>query len=269
MQKPEIHKTINNELKLLFDWLCANRLSLNVAKTEFIIFRPPRKKLHKRVYLKLNGVKIFESTKIKYLGVILDNKLSWKHHISELSKKLNRAVGMTYKIRDNSTPEVLRSLYYSLFNSHLSYGIPAWGNSNSIYTNKLLLIQKKIVRAISFADYSAPTKPLFKQLNILRFNDLFKAQIASLMWDFDNDNLPDNLNSLFTRRTEVHSRNLRNTQNNRLYTSSLTNTNYGSNSFSQIGSLLLNELKDLDIFTSSTNKITFMKKYKQMLIDAY
>ena len=104
----KIHKTINNELKLLFDWLCANRLSLNVAKTEFIIFRPPRKKLHKRVYLKLNGVKIFESTKIKYLGVILDNKLSWKHHISELSKKLNRAVGMTYKIRDNSTPEVLR-----------------------------------------------------------------------------------------------------------------------------------------------------------------
>ena len=173
----KIHKVINNELKLLFDWLCANRLSLNVAKTEFIIFRPPRKKLEKRIYLTLNGVKLYESPKIKYLGIILDNRLTWKHHIHELSKKLNRAVGMIYKIRDNCTRSVLRSLYFSLFNSHLSYGIPVWGKS--IYSHKLLLIQKKIVRAISFSKYSAPTKPIFKDLNILRFDDIFKSQIAS------------------------------------------------------------------------------------------
>ena len=76
-----LKKHMNEDLKLLFNWLCANRLSLNVSKTEVIIFRPPKAKLVDRVTLTLNRTKIFESTKIKYLGVIMDSKLSWKHHI--------------------------------------------------------------------------------------------------------------------------------------------------------------------------------------------
>ena len=265
---PKIHKMINNELKLLFEWLCANRLSLNVAKTEFIIFRPHRKGLDKRVYLKLNGKKIFESTKIKYLGILLDNRLSWKHHINELSKKLNSAIGMIYKIRDLCTPKVLRSLYFSLFNSHLTYGLSVWGNCNATYSNKLLVSQKKIVRAISFAKFSAPSKPLFKELNILRFDDLYKSQIASLMWDYDHGTLPEDLNPLFLRRSSVHSRNLRNTENQRLYTSTYRNSRFGSNSISQFGSSLLNELKDMDLYQTISKK-SFMLKYKDLLLNRY
>ena len=85
-----IRKTMNNELKLLFDWLCANRLSLNVDKTEFIIFRPPRTKLDNRILLNLNS--IHESRKIKYLGLIMADRLTWKFHISELCKKIGRSV---------------------------------------------------------------------------------------------------------------------------------------------------------------------------------
>ena len=66
-------KIINHELKKLFEWLCSNRLSLNANKTEFLIFRPPRANLIERVTLRLNGVTIFESPKIKYLGIILDS----------------------------------------------------------------------------------------------------------------------------------------------------------------------------------------------------
>ena len=63
----QIKKVMNKELKLLYEWLCANRLSLNVAKTEFIIFRPIRTNFEDRIVLELNNTKIFESTKIKYL----------------------------------------------------------------------------------------------------------------------------------------------------------------------------------------------------------
>ncbi len=115
----KIKKVMDKELKLLYDWLCANRLSLNVAKTEFIIFRPPRVNLEDRIVLKLNRTKIYESTKIKYLGLILDSRLSWKFHISELSKKLSRSVGMLYKIRDFTPKKVLVSLYHSIFKSNL------------------------------------------------------------------------------------------------------------------------------------------------------
>ena len=91
----KIKTVVEKDLAYLYDWLCANRLSLNAGKTEFIIFRPSRKKLDLRITLRLHHTKLFESPKIKYLGLILDNKLNWKPHIMELSKKLGRAVGLS------------------------------------------------------------------------------------------------------------------------------------------------------------------------------
>ena len=199
-----LHKVINKELTILYDWLCASRLSLNAAKTEFIIFRPPRTNFNNRITLKLNGITIYESSKIKYLGIILDNRLSWKHHVAELCKKLGCTLGMIYKIRNLCTPDVLRSLYFSLFNSHMSFGLSVWGKCISEYSEKIKILQKKIVRAISFADFTAPSKPLMKELKILAFEDLYKTQIASFMWDFDHGCLPSSLSSLFTRRMDVH-----------------------------------------------------------------
>ena len=264
-----LHKAINKEFQILYDWLCANRLSLNAAKTEFIIFRPPRTSLNKRVTLKLNGITIYESPKIKYLGIILVNRLSWKHHISELCKKLGRTLGMIYKIRNLCTSNVLRSLYFSLFNSHMSYGLSVWGKCINEYSEKIKILQKKIVRAISFAEFEAPSKPLMKELGILSFEDLYKTQIASLMWDFDHGDLPLSLNSLFTRRTEVHSLNLRNVSEGRLYTSNRFNNGFGKNSFSKIGSQFLNNLKDSGLYVFTDSKFVFMKKYKNSIFETY
>ena len=94
-----LRKKMNEDLSLLFEWLCANHLSLNVAKTEFIIFKPPRKNLKSRVTLRLNGTTLFESKKIKYLGLIEDDRLTWKFHIHELSKKLSRIIGILYCLK--------------------------------------------------------------------------------------------------------------------------------------------------------------------------
>ena len=96
------------------DWLCANRLSLNTGKIEFIVFRPQRYKITEKVTLQMHHSELFESSKIKYLGLILDNKLDWKGHITELSKKLSRAIGLLYKIRN------LCPLYYSIL-IHICY----------------------------------------------------------------------------------------------------------------------------------------------------
>ena len=189
--------------------MCANRLSINVTKTEFIIFRPPKKPFKQRIVLKLNGIKVFESPKIKYLGVILDPFLRWNHHINELTQKLNRVIGMIYKIRYDCTKNVLLSLYLSLFHSHISYGLSVWGTSNDGYISKLALQQKKVVRAITFSDFYAHTSPLFKDLKKLKIKDLSNHKIGSLMWDFDHHSLPDSLASMFTRREEIHTLNLR------------------------------------------------------------
>ena len=121
-----IKKIVNKDLALLFQWLCANRLSLNVSKTEFIVFRPPCKTLTERIVLTLNNTKIFESYKIKYLGLLMDTRLNWKAHIHELSKKLSQSIGMLYKIRKSCNQQVLLSLYHAIFNSHMTFGLPIW-----------------------------------------------------------------------------------------------------------------------------------------------
>ena len=114
-----LRKNMNTDLKLWFTWLCANRLSLNVNKTEFIIFKPPRKTLQTRLTLKLNGTTIYESKKIKYLGLILDERLSWKAHINELGKTLARSVGILYKLRGNCPEYILKSIYFLFSNPTL------------------------------------------------------------------------------------------------------------------------------------------------------
>ena len=190
-----LRKNVNYDLSLLFEWLCANRLSLNVKKTEFIIFRPPRSYLKDRVTLTLNRCKIFESTKVKYLGIILDSRLSWKHHIFELSKKLIRSVGMLYKMKNlGCDDKILLSLYFSLFQSHLSYGLVAWGSSS--YAKNIYLIQKKAIRALSGLNFSDSTADSFKKFKILNLEKLYRLKLSSLMWDFDHGGLPNHLRKL-------------------------------------------------------------------------
>ena len=133
---------------------------------------------------------------------------------------------MLYKIRYNCTKTVLRSLYFSLFHSQLSYGLSVWGTSNDEYLSKLALHQKKGIRATTFSDFCAHTSPLFKSLNVLKIKDLFNHKIGSLMWDFDHHSLPDSLASMFTRRDEIHNRNLRDQNKNKLYTAQHFNNRY-------------------------------------------
>ena len=263
-------KVINQELKKkLFEWLCSNCLSLNANKTEFLIFRPPRATLKNRVILRLNGVTIFESPKIKYLGIILDSRLSWKHHVNELCKKLGRSLGMIYKTRKLCNETSLRSLYFSLFNSHASYGLAVWGQCLSENFTKIERIQKRTIRAIKFADFNAPSKPLMKELQILSIKDLYSTKIASLMWDYDHGLLPHSLCSLFSKRSSVHNINLRNASEDRLYTATRYNTSYGTKSFSLIGSKMLNDLKNSDIYNYTDSKLVFMKKFKKSLFELY
>ncbi len=221
----------------------------------------PKKTLDKRFVLKLNRTKIYELNKIKYLGLILDSRLSWNHHINELTKKLNRAVGIIYKIRHDCTQKVLLSLYYSLFHSHLSYGLSVWGNSNDSYLSKLCLLQKKKIRAITFSDFKAHSAPILKNLGILEIKDLFRYKTMSLMYDFDHNNIPKSLSTLFLRRADVHDKILRDNNKNKLYTAQRFNNRHGYNSFSHYGAKILIMFMDLPIFDDSTHKAIFVRKY--------
>jgi len=263
-----IPKVMNSQLAILYDWLCANRLSLNVDKTEFTIFRPFSKLTDDRITLKLAGTKIFESLKVKYLGIILDSKLSWKIHIDELCKKLGRTVGMLYKIRQQCNKRVLRSLYFSLFESHLSYGLPVWGSAKKALIQRLFILQKKAIRAIMFTEYDAHTSPLFKDLCILKIHDLFQYQISSIMWDFDHYNLPKPLLSLFKKSSDTHTYTTRFASADKLNIERV-NSKYGDSSFRVIGATKLNELKNTEFYKNAKTKNMFLQSLKDCIFDTY
>ena len=263
-----LRKKMNEDLQLIFNWLCANRLSLNVSKTEFIIFKPPKKPLKNRITLRLNGKVLHESKKIKYLGLILDDKLTWKFHINELRKKLNRSIGIMYKLKTYCSEYTLKSIYFSLIHSYISYGISVWGTASLIYTNQIRILQKKAIRIITNSDYLAHTKPLFKHLNILNFDDMIVHQFASLMWDHDHKLLPNCFSNYFLPVSEVHHYNTRMSTTGKLSENVRIRTEtHGKKMLKFIGPRIFNSLKELDFYSLSKTKKHFL--WKQYLLKKY
>ena len=103
----DMEKTINKELSKLY----LNHLSLNLDKTHFIISHPYNKPLKKQITIKINKKAIKEQCFIKYLGVLIDSKLSWKHHVSKISKTISRSLGIIYKLQPFLPLKIMKNVY--------------------------------------------------------------------------------------------------------------------------------------------------------------
>jgi len=169
---------------------------------------------------------------------------------------------MLYKARHFCPTSILRTLYFSIFNSHLQYGITVWGYANNFYLNKIIKAQKRAVRCITFSKYKAHSTPLLKQLNILSIKDTIYLKTASLLWDFYYDKLPSSLSSYFKKASLSH------TQNTRFASSGNLKVGTRANSFQFIGTNIFNELNNRQAFLAY-NKNTFLKKLKNDLLSPY
>ena len=145
----KLENAVNKELNKLHLWLNVNRLSLNVSKTNFIIFHSYNKPLKQHITLKMNKKAIMEKDNIKYLGLIIDSHLNWKKHILAVSKKISRCIGIMCKLRQFMNTHMLKNIYYSLLYSHLVYAIQVWGSACSSEINKILVLQKRALRIIT------------------------------------------------------------------------------------------------------------------------
>ena len=157
-----LESLMNSELEKVFIWLCANKLSLNIDKSNFVIFHPIQRKLPKQVMLSINNQMLTQETSIRYLGVYIDYNISWKTHITNISKKIKRSIGILSKLRYFLSTKTLLSLYYALVVPFLSYCIIAWGNTYQTTLQPLFILQKKALRIITFSSYNEHSSPLFK-----------------------------------------------------------------------------------------------------------
>jgi hypothetical protein len=199
-----LSKRVNSSLKLLCKWLAANKISLNVNKTELILFRHKSKPLSQILKIKINGKRLVLSRSIKYLGVFIDEHLTWNKQVSELSLKLRRANGALSKLRHYVKTSTLVNVYHALFNSHLRYACQAWGQCDTSITNRIFLLQKAAMRLMLFAPSRSASSPLFAFFYILKIFDLVKVLNILFVHKFINTALPDDILKTFNFRTPGH-----------------------------------------------------------------
>ena len=155
---------LNNEIKNIEVWLRCNKLSVNVKKTTYLIFTPWQKKRDHSFSLSLGGQLLTQSNVTKFLGVYIDEHLTWKDHISYLCKQISKSIGMLFRSRFYLSSKSKLTLYYSLIYPYITYCNSTWSSTYVTNLNRIYCLQKRAVRAITNSDYRANSAPLFSKL---------------------------------------------------------------------------------------------------------
>ena len=137
--------TINEELKEVSNWFKANKLSVNASKTNYMILGTPHmtsRKTSDNSNIVLNDTNLERVKVTKFLGVLIDECLTWKNHIDCISKTISRNIGVMNKLKHSIPHCILRTLYCTLILPYINYGILIWGNTCKSYLDKLVKLQK-------------------------------------------------------------------------------------------------------------------------------
>lgn len=256
---------LNVELQKVYDWLCANKLSLNIDKTNYVLFHPPQKKIKHTLIVKISSQIIKRESSVKYLGIIIDSHLNWKQHIHELSKKISRGVGIISKVRYFLPINVLIQLYYSLIYPFLIYGLLVWGNTYESSLRPVIVLQKKALRRITFSKPDEPSNPLFSTLRILKLIDLIYLFNCNFMFEFHHNLLPPRFDNWFDLVSSKHNYNTRLAAKTSFYLPCVR-TNYGKFNMRYRGAGIWNAISE-DLKHESFR--TFKNKVKENLLQSY
>ena len=192
----------NTELMNVVKWLQTNKLSLNIDKTHYMFFKG-NKHLADPVIM-IDGKRIKKVNKTKFLGVIMDELLTWRQHADYISSKISKGAGILFKIRKYVNKRTLVSLYYTFIYPYFSYCNEVWGSAYSCHLKRLTILQKRAIRIIHNANRTEHTDPLFRDANILKFHNIHKHVVAQFMHKLFHGNLPSVFDDMFCINANVH-----------------------------------------------------------------
>lgn len=159
---------LNRELILVSDWFVNNCLTLNASKSQFVIFHRKQRKIPVlNVPVVIDNVTIRRVAYTKFLGVQLDENMSWSEHVHYIERKLSKYVPIIYRVRHCLNRQALRSIYNSLIYPNILYCICAWGSCTAVALNPLKRLQRKLIRVICWQPFHADVGPLYRGLNLL------------------------------------------------------------------------------------------------------
>ena len=163
----ETTRRLNDNLARIDNWFTSNKLMINTSKTNFMVFSTKPSIQNSNFNVNINNSTITRVHHTKFLGVIIDSKLTWQDHIMHIKNKISKIIGILLRVRRVLSTKALVTLYNALILPHLTYCVTVWGNTYKTHLQQLILTHKKIIRITTHSTYLAHTAPLFERHKIL------------------------------------------------------------------------------------------------------
>lgn len=248
----DLETKINHHLKDIYTWFCCNKLSLNITKTKYLLFRSGRCTTEPN--LSIHTTKLIRYTSAKFLGVEIDDKLTWHKQISNISHRISYIISHLGRIKYKINTNTAILLYNTLILPHLTYCNIVWANTHATHINKLVNLQNRALRICYGSDDAVLNS------NKLTIYNLYKLEVLKFVFKFQNHMLPSLFNGFFTLSMDNHNYNTRQRSDFQL---PITKTCFSKFSLKFSGPKLWNDLPD-----NIKNITTFHKlvKYIKLLL---
>ena len=202
---------------------------IKCEKTELAIFKHQRRKIDSPIKIKHNRKRLYPSKSVKYLGIKIDENLNWKLHIHDIAIKLNRANSLLYTIRNYVNKHILRTIYFSIFDSHMNYANLIWGQ-NLYAVSRIVILQKKVLRIMNFESRDSHSSLLFKSNHIRKLEDKILIHNILFINKSFNNLLPPIFKSWFTFCSEVRNYQTISSTADKIFKPSYRTDSYGKKS---------------------------------------
>ena len=235
-----IQLCLNEDLTNVFNWLQANKLTLNMTKTEFMLIGSGQRlgTLTASPTTRMNSTQVSQVTSTKSLGVIIDDRLDWHSHIEKLTKKIASGIGCLKRVRHLIPASTLHLLYQALVKPHFDYCDIVWGSCGITLRDKLQKLQIRAARVLTFSSYDADATKLLEFLSWKNLTSQQEIHRVTMVFKCLHGLAPEYLNSKFRWRNSAYD--LRDSENK--LNVPLPRTNYYRKSFSYSGATLWNSL---------------------------
>jgi hypothetical protein len=254
----DIEKQLNDELIIINDWFRANLLSLNITKTSYMIFGNIN---FQDINLHIDQFNLIRQYETKFLGVILSDNLTWNKHIEVVLNKTSKNVGIICKVRHLLPRHLTRVLYLTLVEPYINYCNLIWAlPEKTELLDRVLKVQKKYCRILTFSGFVAHSAPLFSELNILTVYNIYKYQLGNYMYKILKNHLPSLDHHSFMFNSQIHDHDTR--QKDDLHTE-FCRTKGRQNTIIYQGCKLWNDLSD-ELKSASSYNI-FKKRFRLTL----
>ena len=203
-------KNADIEINKINYWLLCNNLKLNLKKTCYIIFGPKISTNLCKTFLTIDNIIIDRVDSTKYLGIIISSNLSWFEHITYITKKISKNIGIISKLKHKFTSNIIKTLYYSLIFPYITYCVSIWGNSPKYHLALITKCQNYYIRVLfNLSKYNHITS-YYKSANILNILQIFKFNVLKLFFKLFICNTCAHLRNLIIFHIYIPSRSFRN-----------------------------------------------------------